>query len=165
MVAGPLIGAAARAFAAGGSRLAAGTRWGARGWTAARIGAAAYRNRGIVTGREDPRAIIGAALNCDEGNPAQAGAILARARARSVTGRLYEKVSEILSDRGCAVPGESALVDAANTAISAAGTIAGAAFGAAAIGLGALAGGGRRQVDDATLESQDNSSEWGQQWP
>ena len=149
-MAAPLLVAAARAFGTAATRLgAAGGRLGRAG----RVGLAARESYriGSIAGVADPRAIIEAALNCDASSPGEAMAILARARARSVTGRLYDKVSEILSERVCSVPGESALVDAGNTVIGAAGTIAGAAAGGALL-LGAAAWGAATSREPSSLE-------------
>lgn len=139
----PLLAAAARAFGPAAARLgASGGRLGAaaRGVSIAREG---YRMGGVVTG--DPRAIIGAAMNCD--SPGEAMAILARAKARSVTGRLAAKVEAILDERGCLPPGGAAIEGAAGAVLGAAGTVAGVLAGGAVL-AGAAAWGAMRQPSE-----------------
>jgi len=149
MVAGPLIGAAARAFAAGGARLAAGSKWGARGWTA-------YQNRALAkpsvwAGQENPRDIFHDVPDCN----VPLSEIRLRAHRRSRTGRLVEAVENYIeTHRGDCADVSEAAGKVASTVASAAGTAALVGIGAAALGISALAGG--------KSEPPSDPSQWGQ---
>jgi hypothetical protein len=135
MVVGPLIGAGVRAFAAGGARLAAGTKWGTRAYTA-------YENRALAkpsvwSGGEDPRAIFHDVLDCS----VPLAEIRLRAQRRCHTGRLVEAVENyIATHRGDCADVSEAAGKVASTVASAAGTVALAGVGLAAIGAGAAYG-------------------------